>query len=329
MRYLSILALSLLCATAAAAQHEHHAGHHAVAENARLTVGDYRAGNRVTLRIGPLDLPAHTDHTAAAQPRDDYWEIPFDGWLVAYHPSVTDEQGNALPGRLLHHVAFWNTSRSDFLCSNKEEHIFGAGGEMNQWPELPGFGYPVKKGDRIRVNSMWHNPTGTRYPRAYLEVQVQYQKSEDAAPPRRSVYPTWFDVQECRDSGYDLAPGANVTTGQFTLKHSGTLLGLGGHLHDYGVKLEVTNATRNEAMATLASTLDEAGRILAMPIVTFLERGGYRLTRGETVRVAATYDNRTGKPLPDGAMGIAVGYFLPDNDAEMAAHRRASPTAKN
>lgn len=328
MRCLSILALSLLCATAAAAQHEHHAGHHAVAENAKLTL-EYRAGNRVTLRIGPLELPAHSDHSAAAQPRDDYWELPFDGWLVAYHPAVTDEQGHALPGRLLHHVAFWNTGRSDFLCPNKEEHIFGAGGEMNQWPELPGFGYPVKKGDRIRVNSMWHNPTGTSYPRAYLDVQVQYQKADDAVPPRKSVYPTWFDVQECGDSGYDLAPGANVATGQFTLKHSGTLLGLGGHLHDYGVKLDVTNATRNEPMATLAATLDEAGRILAMPIVTFLERGGYRLSRGETVRVAATYDNRTGKRLPDGAMGIAVGYFLPDNDAEMAAHRRAAPTAKN
>jgi len=263
-----------------------------------------------------------------AQARDQYLEIPFDGWIIAYHPRLANAAGSTLPGRLLHHVAFWNVSRSDFLCPNKEEHIFGAGGEMNDWPALPGFGYAVRKGNRIRVNTMFHNPTASSYREAYIEVVMEYRRADSGAQIK-SVYPTWFDVMECGNSGYELAPGANVTTGKFTLRHTGTLLGLGGHLHDYGIQLDVTNATRNEPMATLPSTLDAAGRILAMPMVTFLERGGYRLNHGETVRVTATYDNRTGKRLPDGAMGIAVGYFLPDNDAEMAAHRRASPAAKN
>jgi len=330
MRTFLTCAIFALCAAAAGAQHEQHAappqGHHGmqhkVAENVRLERHDDPAQQTLTVRVGPLNLPANSDHSVVAQAPDMFLDLPFDGWLVAYHPRLTDAAGNAIPGRLLHHVAFWNVSRSDFLCPNKEEHIFGAGGEMNDWPALTGFGYAVKKGNRIRINTMFHNPTGTDYPAAYIEVVMEYRRAGDGAQ-LKSVYPTWFDVMECGNSGYDLKPGRNVTTGEFRLKHTGTLLGVGGHMHDYGLNLDLQNTTRTEDVATLEAKLDPAGRILAMPIVTFLERGGYRLNRGETLRVTAVYDNRTGKPLPDGAMGIVVGYFLPDNDAEMVAHRRA------
>lgn len=324
------VALAAFAPRAAAQQenaHAHHGGHHKVATQAKLKVEQPPMGNLLTLRVGPLDLPANSDHMAVAQPADTYWEVPFDGWLAAYHPRTVNEKGEAIPGKVLHHVAFWNTSRSDFLCPNKEEHIFGAGGEMNDWPEIPGFGYRVAKGDRIRINSMWHNPTAESYPRAYLDVVVEYQPDGEG-PPRKSVYPTWFDVKECGNSGYDLTPGRNVTTGVFTLGYTGTLLGVGGHLHDYGLGLVLENAARNEAIATLDSKLDPSGRIQSMPVVTFSDRGGYRLNQGEKIRVTATYDNRAGKPLPEGAMGIVVGYFLPDNDAQMAALKRKPGEAK-
>lgn len=327
---IEVACMILFCGVAASAQHEHHSSqpqghhgaHHKVAVNAKLEWHDDSAAQTITVRVGPLNLPANSDHNAVAQPADQYVEIPFDGWLIAYHPRLTDAAGAQLPGRMLHHVAFWNVSRSDSLCSNKEEHIFGAGGEMNDWPALPGFGYPVAKGERIRVNTMFHNPTDTGYPETYIEVVMEYRRA-DAGTKLRSVYPTWFDVKECGESGYDLKPGKNFHTGEFRLKHTGTLLGVGGHLHDYGTLLNLFNTTRDEHVASLAPQLDASGRIVAMPIVTFLDRGGYQLDAGETMRVTAAYDNRAGKPLPDGAMGIVVGYFLPDNDSEMTAHRRA------
>jgi hypothetical protein len=305
-------------------QHGHHGMAHKVAEGVALAAADDAAAQKLTVRLGPLHLPANSDHSAVAQPEDQYLEIPFEGWIIAYHPRLTDAAGATVPGRLLHHVAFWNVSRSDFLCPNKEEHIFGAGGEMNDWPALPGFGYPVSRGDRIRVNTMFHNPTETDYPQTYIEVVVEYRRVSDGAQ-LKSVYPTWFDVMECGNSGYDLMPGRNFSTGNFTLKHTGTLLGVGGHMHDYGTLLNLYNETREEHVASLEPLLDAEGRIQAMPIVTFLEQGGYRLNRGETLRVTAAYENRSGKRLPDGAMGIVVGYFLPDDDKEMVAHRREAP----
>lgn len=303
-----------------------HAGHgqhgqHKVAEGVELAIRDNPGAQTITLRLGPFNLPANTDHMAMPQAPDGIWTVQQDGWLVSYRPRLVDDAGKPVPGRLLHHVAFWNTGRSDFLCPNKEEHIFGAGGEMNEWPPLPGFGYRVAFGERIRIEAMFHNPTETSYPKVYLEVRVQYQKA-DTGTPLQNVYPTWFDVMECKDSGYDLKAGPSQAGGVFTLPQTGRLLGVGGHMHDYGKSLLLAAVSSDEAIAVLEADTDEQGRLLSIPIVTFTQRGGLPMKKGGKLRVTAYYDNRTGKLIPDGAMGIVVGYFLPEDDTAMAVYKR-------
>jgi TonB family protein len=265
------------------------------------------------VRLGRVNLPAKAGHFAVAQPAPLFLEIPFDGWITAYHPQLVDAQGNRLPSRMLHHVAFWNTGRSDFLCPNKEEHIFGAGGEMNDWPALPGVGYRVLKGDRIRITSMFHNPTETGYPEVYMQVVMEYVPKKEGE--LKSVYPAWFDAGECGNSGYDLPAGASSKTGEFRLNYSGTLLGVGGHLHDYGRRLVLENTSRKETVATLDAKLNPEGHILEMPIAKFAQ--GYALKKGEVMKVTASYEN-PGPALPQGAMGIVVGYFLPGEDKDIA-----------
>ena len=127
---------------------------------------------------------------------------------------------------------------------------------------------------------------------------------------------------ECGDSSYDLVPGKTLKIGEFLLRYSGVLLGVGGHMHDYGRQLELYNRTRSEDVVTLKAQLDSAGRIESMPVVLFTDRGGYKLSKGDVLRVSAIYDSPLGKPVPQGAMGIVVGYFLPENDAEVAALKK-------
>lgn len=319
------LVLLLVCSPAPGQHEDHHAGHHSVAKEARLLAIDDGAGE-LTVRLGPLQLPARSDHMKVAQPADQHVSVAFDGWIVAYHPRITDSAGTALPGRVLHHVGFWNEGRSDFLCPNKQEHIFGAGGEMNQWPPLPGLGYPVKKGDRIRVNAMFHNPTDHTFSAAYLEVRVKYHRKGEGQP-LRSVYPAWFDVKKCGVSSYGLSPGANHRSARFRLRHSGRLVGVGGHMHDYGTWLSLKDAAGDQELARLNAQLDASGQITSVPIIDFMQRGGLALKAGQEIEVAARYDNPTGKEINNGAMGIVVGYFLPDKDAELAQHsRRGDPT---
>jgi hypothetical protein len=298
---------------------------HPTSKTAELVVVDNPAAHEVTIRVGPVSLPAYADHMTVAQPPTFWLTIPFDGWLTAYHPSLIDRQGRLLPNQLLHHVAFYNSARQDFLCSNKEEHIFGAGSEMNDWPAIPGFGYPVHKGDRIRITTMFGNPTSKTYGNVFLQVRIEYQLAHAAdAVALRDIYPAWFDVEGCGESGYDLSPGQSTRTGQFKLRYSGKLLGVGGHLHDYGQWLVLKDALTDETIATLAATVDSKGRVVSMPLELFADRGGVQLRRGEIIEVTDAYDNLTGKLLADGAMGIVVGYFLPDQESQLTVLRPTS-----
>src|SRR5882762_797033 len=293
--------------------------HHAAAKGIKLEQQVDTANHTVTLREGPITLPANTSHMMMPQPPDVFWSIPLDAFLLSYTPRLVDADGNAVPGTVLHHTAFWNTDRSDFLCPNKEEHIFGAGSELTNRMEIPGYGYRVQKGDKIRIETMVHNPTGIAYDKVYLEVKIPYADSTAAT---KGIYPTWMDVQSCGNSGYDLHPGKNETVGTVTVKYNGILLGVGGHMHDYAKQIVLEDATRKETVATLNANVDEKGQLVSMPVVTFFDRGGYKFAAGDQLRITATYDNVTGKPLPAGAMGIVVGYFLPADDSGMSALRR-------
>src|SRR5437660_1612071 len=257
-----------------------------------------------------MSLPASTSHMKMPQPADLVWTIPMSGWLLAYHPKLVDESGNSVPGTVLHHVAFWNENRSDFLCPNKEEHIFGAGGELTDWAQIPGFGYRVQKDDRIRVETMVHNPTTTSYDKAFLEIEIRYL--DDASPaPVRNFYPAWMDVASCGNSGYDLPAGPSEKSGTVAVKYDGILLGVGGHMHDYAKQIVLEDASKKQTIATLKANTDAKGNLLSMPIETFYATGGRPLSAGDQLKITATYDNTSGKLLRQGAMGIGVGYFVP------------------
>jgi hypothetical protein len=315
-------------------QHEHHGGfmqggmHHLVAKGVTLDAKMNAAAHTTTLRVGPMSLPANTGHMKMPQPPDLVWEVPMEGWLLGYHPRLVDAGGNAVPGTVLHHTAFWNENRADFLCPNKEEHIFGAGSEMTDWAEVPGYGYRVQKGDKIRIETMVYNPTATSYDKVYLEVTIPFQEANDAAAASRTnVYPAWMDVSSCGNSGYDLPAGKSEKSGTVTVKYDGVLLGVGGHLHDYGRQVVLEDVSRKETVATLDAKVDAQGRLESVPVKLFVQEGGYKFGAGNVLKISATYENLTGKLLRDGAMGIAVGYFVPADDRKMAGLRRkAKPT---
>lgn len=301
--------------------------HHAVASGVTLDAKVDASSHTATLRVGPMNLPAHTSHTKMPQPPDLIWQIPFDGWLLAYHPKLVDASGNPVPGIVLHHTAFWNENRADFLCPNKEEHIFGAGSEMTDWAEVPGYGYRVQKDDRIRVETMVYNPTPTSYDKVYLEVRIPFVDANAGSVGKmiQNVYPAWMDAKSCGNSSYDVPTGKSKKTGSVTVKYDGVLLGVGGHLHDYGKQIVLEDVTRKETVATLDTKLDEKGHLESIPVKLLLQQGGYKFSAGDILKISAMYDNPTGKLLREGAMGIAVGYFVPADDSQMATLRRKAP----
>ncbi len=304
-------------ATPIAAQHHHHPSHPPQGGEAKIELRDNRDASVLTLRLGPLSLPPRTGHiTTPVGPIS----IPFDAWYVAYEPRLVDQDGKTRPGQLLHHVELLNIDRRNFICPQQAERMFAAGSELSDWPRLPGVGYRVTKGHRIGVAAMFHNPSDERISNAYLEVSIHYALPGSAT--LKNIYPAWFLVSHCGPTIYDLPPGPLVKTSELVVAYSGKLLGVGGHIHDYGRQLRLENATRNEQIASLNIELHADGRLRSIPTVVFPQPREYRLDAGDTVKVTAVYDNPTGRRLPKAAMGIVVGYFLPENDQELAALTR-------
>jgi hypothetical protein len=131
-----------------------------------------------------------------------------------------------------------------------------------------------------------------------------------------------MDVTSCGNSGYDLPAGKSEKTGTVTVKYDGVLIGVGGHLHDYGKQIVLQDVSRKETVATLDAKADGQGHLESVPVKLFAQEGGYKFATGDVLKISATYDNPTGKLLRNGAMGIAVGYFVATDDTKMAALRR-------
>ena len=285
----------------------------------KVELRDDVAQGVLTIRIGPMNLPAHMPHRYLP---DLFMPVPFDAWFIAYHSGLLDEQEQFLPRNLLHHLVLFNSTARDMICEENKEVLFAAGSELTIYPEVPGMGYRVKEGNRIKIQTMVANPTNTAYPRAFLEVQVKYKRSSEL-PPLKDVYPALFYIGQCRGNPlYDLKPGRNMQLSVVEVRYAGKLITAGGHMHDYALELKLENVTKREEILTLKPQLDAEGRLLSMPQVSFTDSGGYKLDRGDIVKLTAIYDNPTGKRLRMAGMAVIIGAFLPDNGEELAAAKR-------
>src|SRR2546430_6168445 len=145
--------------------------------------------------------------------------------------------------------------------------------------------------------------------------------------PLYRTYPWAIDVQyplgrpPTGSKAFDLPPGRTERFWEGSPAIPGTILGLGGHMHDYGVSLELKDMTTGTVLWRGAPVTDAAGRVLAFPLTRFYNwrRLGVRVVSAHRYRLTAVYENRTGRYIRDGGMGAVAGLFVPDRGAEWPA----------
>lgn len=310
----ALLALGIPCATDALAP-----GAGALRAQERPAAGpgpslevDSAAGE-ITLRLGPVDLSSDAAPGESIRVRDLDVRLPVEGWLVAYRPALVDGRGEPVPARLLRHVVLRNLERAHLMCPGEGEPVFGTGGEMTVWPAVPGVGYPVRRGDRFRVDASFRRAADAEHREVYLELEMAYRDRFPGLERLEPVRPLWLDVQGCDAPAFDLPPGEEVRRADLAAPSGGRLLVVGGHLQPHGRWLRLRDLTRDRVVVRLGARLDREGDVRSMPLVPFLPTGGYRLEEGDSLRVTARYENPTGRRLEDGAMGIVMAYFLADD----------------
>jgi len=153
-----------------------------------------------------MNLPANTSHMKMPQPPDLTWTIPMTGWLLAYHAKLVDAAGNSVPGVVLHHVAFWNENRSDFLCPQQGRTHFRSRWRTHRLDANPrlrlprGEGRPDPRGNHDSQSNRHILPKG-------LSGNFHSLPRRRGPRPRQEFLSAWMDVASCGNSSYDLPAG--------------------------------------------------------------------------------------------------------------------------
>jgi len=209
------------------------------------------------------------------------------------------------------------------------ERLGGAGSETDDASVPKMIGVPLSKGTNLGFYIMWHNETGKDLDAVYLRYSMLWTPTNQNPRPVSSM-PIYMDVNLTVGGSnmFDAPPGVSTKAYDFTLPVSGRLLGVGGHMHDYGSMVQLEDAQSGKELARVTAQRDSAGRVLKVSRKLFGVSGeGLKLEAGHRYRVVATYDNPSQKTSP-GVMAHMVGLFVPDDMTKWPKLDTSDPTLR-
>jgi hypothetical protein len=282
------------------------------------------ARGELVLEMPPTDVPAAMGEgmdgmitTPASRV-----EIPVGGFVHSFRIECVDQDGNVLPSTRLHHINVIDPSRRElfspislrFLAASKETGSPSVNDKL--------VGMPLTAGQRVIVKAMLHNPEMKVLPGVRARVVFGYRKAGGQFPLFQA-YPWQLDVkfpvgeQPGGTKAFELPAGRSETSYEASPVVPGTLVGIGGHVHDLAKHLEFKDVTTGEVLWKGEPVFDKDGAVTSMPMKLFYSwnRMGVKLDPEHTYRVSVVYDNSTGAPIPYGGMGVVAGLFLPAKGA--------------
>ena len=153
--------------------------------------------------------------------------------------------------------------------------------------------------------------------------------------------PYWLDVRNCKSDPVFDAPGGGKpgsryeTSETWTVPQSGRIVAAGGHVHGgaYGLRTTMPDCDDRELwdvepawgrashpFYNVKPVLHEPGPIATSAVMS---NDGWRVAKGERVRLTASYDNA--RPHTR-AMGIQLLYLAPDEGVTERVRARRRPT---
>ena len=280
---------------------------------AQTTITPGAKRGELIMELPAVDLPAGG---MVRQPAS-VGEFPFNGSIYAVRAEIVDGAGRRLPIELLHHMNVMDPNERELFLPISRR-ILASGGETGEI-RMPWLfvGSPFRAGEHVLAYAMVHNPTPVGYQGVRVRLVLSYVPA--GRPwPFLSVVPWQLDVAfPVGDKSFDLPPGTSERSYEGSPAVAGRLLVIGAHMHAYGRTIELWDATTNELLWHGEPAPAPAGEPSPIPMGKFygLTRIGQRLTPEHKYRVRVVYDNPTGKPIPDGGMGVVGGLFIADRDA--------------
>jgi hypothetical protein len=278
--------------------------------------------HELTITSGPFDLPnmppmedhAMMDLGMSHDTRLQRFEWPVTGWFRGFRVELTDRQGRAVPAHVMHHMIMVNFSRRQLLYS-AAERLMGTGTETGEVSVPKTIGVPMKPGMNLGMYIAWHNDTGQDLEGVKLKLIMLWTPKNQNPQPVNAL-PIYMDVNLTvgGHNTFDVPPGKSSKAYEFTLPVGGRLLGVGGHMHDYGSGVRLEDAETGKVLTQVRAERDAQGKLVKMSRKLFGVSGeGLRLKPRHRYRVVGEYDNPTGELRVKGAMASMVGLFVPDD----------------
>ena len=220
------------------------------------------ARGEVVITAGPYDLPNMPPDMAEmhmGSPQVLRFDWPVDGGLRGFNLSMQTEDGKPLPKSVIHHLIAVNFDRRQIVYQ-MVERLFGWGKETDPVLLPAGVGVPLAKGQHLGVYAMWHNDSGHDIHNAYLKMTLAWIPKSRLQNP---VLPMYVDVNNHIGgvTTFDVPPGKSTQAYEFEFPLSGRLIGIGGHLHDFGVAVRFEDAVTGKVLVRLKSDRDQNGEI--------------------------------------------------------------------
>ena len=288
-------------------------------QSARVTADPEKS--ELVIELAPVDLPAGASHHRGIQPPVATGEMPTAGSMYGFRVELVDETGALVPPELVHHFNLIDPDHRELFLPIARR--MAAAGRETGPTKLPWllFGLPFVRGEHVIASAMLHNPTAVSYRGVRTRLIFSYT-------PASRPWPIWeaspwqLDVAfPVGDKSFDLPPGRSERSYEGSPAVPGKIVVIGGHLHDYGVSLELIDATTGEVIWRAQPVRDSAQRLVAIPIGKLYgwTRLGAHIVPEHRYRVTAVYDNPTGHLLEGAGMGVVAGLFVPDKGARWPA----------
>jgi hypothetical protein len=241
---------------------------------------------------------------------------PVSGWVRGYSVKLCDGDaatGTTLPQQMVHHVGLANYSRRELLYPMVERLM--AVGKETPGVLLPGgVGVPLARNDTLGLYSAFHDVAGHTVEHAYVIVTLPWIPAGHGNPI--DVLPFFADVNSVigGTSAWDLPPGRSEKRAEFTMPLGGSMLAIGGHVHDYAVSVRLEDAENGKTLVKLKTTRTADGHLVTLGKRVFgFHEEGLPLLAHHRYRVVAEYYNPTGHVLRQGGMASMAGAFVPDD----------------
>jgi hypothetical protein len=293
--------------------------------------------HQVVVTAGPFSvksMPAGMKHEEMEMMYDHNspvyrFEWPVEGWMRGFAVELVDGSGKPIARRLVHHMIVINFDRRQLLYPSYER-TFGIGQETADLSLPKTIGVPMKPGTRMGLYLSWANETGQDLEGVELRLRMTYSPS-NLNPRPVAALPIYMDVNLTvgHGNGFLIPPGRSEKAWEFTPSVGGRLLGVGGHLHDYGVGVRLEDVATGKVLTQLSSVRTPDGKIKSMGRKLFGVSGeGLQLKAGRRYRIVGIYDNPTGEKI-NGAMAHMVGLFAPEDYAKWPAIDLSDPTLQD